>query len=98
MTAFVGGGAFSTAAVAVLEPGNTRSYAIVLGVLITVLGCVLGLLTTRRQADQHDEEVDVLRNELHVYKLDGRERQVRIEELERELSAHSRALARLLGH
>lgn len=94
---FLGGGVLSTAAVVLAEPGPARLWAVLLGGFLMGLGLVVECVAARRDNDRHEEEVELLSLALDVERADGRDRQARIEELERELSTHSRALARLLG-
>jgi hypothetical protein len=94
--AFVGGGSLAVAAIAFLEPGHSRRIAILLGGVLMGLGCLVDYLGHRSEPDR-EEELAVLRLSLDVERADGLARQDRIEELERELSTHSRALARLLA-
>jgi hypothetical protein len=96
MLAFVVGGLLTTFAIVRLEPGPQKSYIVALGFSIVVFGCIIGLVTARRAAATHAEEVAMLRLELAVAKTDADARQARLEEVEAEMSMHSRALARLL--
>jgi hypothetical protein len=95
---FLGGGTLSTAAVVLADPGPARLWAVLLGGLLMGLGVVVEEVSARRDAAAHEEEVELLRNELHIERADGRDRQERIEELERETSLHSRAIVHLFEH
>ncbi|MGH7343030.1 MAG: hypothetical protein ACREKH_21300 [Candidatus Rokuibacteriota bacterium] len=52
---------------------------------------------TRKRHKASDDEVEQLRRALDVERAAGKVRQARIDELEREMSTHSWAIARLLA-
>ena len=97
LAAFVGGGTLAVASMVLLNPSVSRQAGIVLGAGLMGLGCLVDYIGHRHPDPRHEEEIAMLRLRLEVEEADGRDRQARVEELERELSTHSRALARLLG-
>lgn len=65
--------------------------------MLTVTGLVLVLRGVRHLGPTSEsEEMEMLRLRLEVEEEDGRRRQAQIEDLERELSTHSHAIASLL--